>query len=292
MKKMYVAFTVILTMSLCAASAMAWGSATHAYIDERLNSKGPLLKLNQVYGGMATDIFTLEPGLQAVYLSNEFHCADGYAMWGGVSSSTTKALAYGFISHNQVWGADYFAHNYGCAGQPPTIGYIKWKADILHNLLPSELRAYLDSLPNGLGIELVRSVVEYAVDTLLIAKDPAIGAKVSAAAMWRDPDFPELLSAAFQDIPSAYVSEVEEQFRQAMISYGQILSLGQLGAIKQISNMAASLAQQLYGITIDSATIKSAMVTAMWLCAFDHMAAINQTILGVRYQMIGRGFYY
>jgi Mg2+/Co2+ transporter CorC len=79
------------------------------------------------------------------------------------------------------------------------------------------------------------------MDILLISRDPAIGAKVSAAALLRDPGFPQLLTATFGDMAPETIIAAEKQFRQAMISYGQMLALGQLVAIQQISDQAASL---------------------------------------------------
>jgi hypothetical protein len=165
------------------------------------------------------------------------------------------------------------------------------KAEKLFKLPPKDLQADLNGLPGGLGIELVRNVVEYAVDILLIPRDPAIGAKVSAAALLRDPEFPQLLSAAFPAMAAEIVAAAT-QFKHAMISYGQMLALGQLVAVLQISDQAASLAQQLYGVSIDSNTIRSAIITAMWLCALDYTGAINATINGVRAQMVNHGFNY
>lgn len=311
MKRMYVAITVALAMAFCAASAMAWGSATHAYIDERLNNKNALLKLNQVYGGMATDVFGfMADPFQSNYLGTAAHCADGNRMWRTSLFPTAKAQTYGFISHNQAWGADYFAHNYSCPGNlPPTEGYIQGKAAALFPLLEASLRPYLASLrlptaqEDALMMELLRDAVEYAVDILLIQQDPAIGAKVSVAALLRSPEFPLLLNTTFAWDFSRYfhlnyfqatqiISAAELQFRQIMLGYGQMLSQGQSKAVVQISAQAAALVSQLYGVGISPGLIEYVINLAMSQCAGDYMSAINHTINAVHSQMSSHGFIY
>jgi hypothetical protein len=308
---------VSLAMVLCAASAMAWGSATHAYIDERINNKVPLLKLNQVYGGMATDVFNfmvdpLHPDYQP-WLSTKVHCPDCSKMWHVSLLPTAKALTYGFISHNQAWGADFYAHNYSCPDNfPPTAGYIQEKAEALFPAIKPYLAALgLDEeQQQTLGMELLRDVIEYAVDILIIDQDKAIGPKVSAAALLRSPEFPLLLNAAYaQDFARTFhlnyfqatkiISTAELQFRQTMIGYGQILAQGKVAAVGQISAQLAVLAQQLFGIPLDPGLpglIETVINIAMGQCAGDFMTAIdngiNATIDAVRIQMGLHGFIY
>lgn len=311
MKRLYVAITVALALALCAVSAMAWGSATHAYIDEHLNNKGALLKLNQVYGGMAGDVFAfMADPLQSNYLATAAHCTDGHKMWRAAILPTAKAQTYGIISHNQAWGADFFAHNYSCPGNlPPTTGYVQYKAAVLFPSLQPKLHPYLASLglpseqEDALMMELLRDAIEYAVDILLIRQDSTIGAKVSAASLLRSPEFPLLLNATFawdfsRQFHLSYfqatkiISAAELQFRQMMLGYGQILAQGESEAIPQISAQAAALVRQLYGITINPGLIENVIDAAMVLCEPDYMIAINATVRSVRAQMAIHGFGY
>jgi hypothetical protein len=52
---------VILYVILFTSNAFPWGSATHAYIDDKIGKKLPLKNLNEIYGGMAADIFNFYP---------------------------------------------------------------------------------------------------------------------------------------------------------------------------------------------------------------------------------------
>jgi hypothetical protein len=313
MRKICMALTVALAMALCAASAMGWGSATHAYIDERINSKGPLLTLNQVYGGMAADVFNFmsdpsHPEYQ-IYLSTGVHCPECGNMWRVAFLPTAKALAYGFVSHNQKWAADFYAHNYSCPQNfPPTTGYIQNKAEALYNNVwfQAALVQYPELLdPNNkpFVMEVLRDVVEYAVDILLIRRDSSIGLKVSSAALLRSPEFPAMLNATYASgfsrqfglnyfEATKIIRAAEMQFRQNMIGYGQILALGEAAAIPQISEQLAGLAEQLFGLSIDSDVIEDVIGLAMWACADDYEHAINDTVNRVRIQMGAHGIFY
>jgi hypothetical protein len=313
MKTACAAISVTLAMVLCAASAMGWGSATHAYINERVNHKGPLLTLNQVYGGMATDVFNfmndpLHPEYQP-WLSTSVHCPECGNMWRVAFLPTAKALAYGFISHNQKWGADFYAHDYSCPNNdPPENGYIQDKAESLYN--NASFQAALVDYPvllepnnKEFTMELLRDVIEYAVDILIIRQDGAIGAKVTSAALLRNPEFPAMLNATYAGgfarqfglnffEATKIIRATELQFRQTMVVYGQILALREVAAIPLISEQLAVLASQLFRINLDSKVIESVIGLSMVECAYDYMDAINKTINDVRVEMDGQGIIY
>ena len=309
MKKLSMAMSVSLVMALCAASAMGWGSATHAYIDEHINSKGPLLKLNQVYGGMAADVFNFmtDPEHQA-YLATQAHCGGFNKMWHTALLPTAKAQAYGFVSHNQKWAADFFAHNYSCPfdNYLPTTGYIQIKAEALYNN-DLNIKGLVDALGYGLGMELLRDVIEYAVDILVIRQDGAIGQKVTFAALLRSAEFPLLLNSTYAwDFSRAFslnyfqatrvIAASESQFRQTMIAYGQILAQGEVEATAQMPDLLAGLAYQLFGIPVDSGQIAHVIDKAIQECQDDYLTdedyGINHAIEAVRLLMQSNRFIY
>jgi len=309
MKKFSTAMAISLVMAICAASAMGWGSATHAYIDEHINNKGPLLTLNQVYGGMAADVFNFmaDPQYQP-YLATQAHCGGFNKMWRIALLPTAKAQAFGFISHNQKWAADFFAHNYSCPPDNylPTTGYIQIKAEALYNT-DLNIKGLVDSLGYGLGMELLRDVIEYAVDILILRQDAAIGQKVTFAALLRSAEFPLLLNSTYAwDFSRAFslnyfqatrvIAASESQFRQTMIAYGQILAQGEAAATAQIPAQLALLAEQLFGITINPSDIANVIDLAKLYCEGDYMDAvdngINDTIDSVSERMQSHGFSY
>jgi hypothetical protein len=86
--------------------------------------------MHEIYGGMAPNIFNYmfdSPHLQDLYAAthNQFMKVGNAA-----KLNTGKALAYGFVSHNDEWGADFTAHHSGITlGQGE--GYIIAKAYLL-----------------------------------------------------------------------------------------------------------------------------------------------------------------
>ena len=96
---------VILLVMFSTSNAFSWGSATHAYIDDQIGKKLPLQNLNEIYGGMAADIFNfypeaLEPNTAYNYLYIQAHY-NSMALWSEAHKATNlgKALAFGFASH-------------------------------------------------------------------------------------------------------------------------------------------------------------------------------------------------
>lgn len=294
--------TVCLALLLSFTSAFGWGSATHAYIAERLNSKPPYLTLNQVYGAMAPDIFNL---MSPPTLSCLTHCNYFMEMWRLPALPTGKALAFGFVSHNQDWGADFFAHNPGCCGQTPSDGYIFVKAQML-DLYLSQSPAYI-ALTGGLDpavkMELLRDLVEYAVDILIKRADPAIGAKVMFAGQFRSPEFPVMLSAAYRDDVSRLLGirpvdavklivEVESVFQQTTIGYGQLLTLPEDQAVAAMAQQLALLAAP-YGIQPEDApSIALILWAAMAACQGDLMPTLADTVKSLSKEMQVRGIRY
>jgi len=103
---------VILGSVLMINQVFAWGSATHAYIDDHLGKKGPVRNLNEIYGGMAPDVFNyLFSKLNWLnYLYYETHYEDNMLVLKKADTVLEKAVAYGFVSHNGITGADATAH--------------------------------------------------------------------------------------------------------------------------------------------------------------------------------------
>src|SRR5512138_1476024 len=80
-----------------ATQAGAWGSATHVFIDDHLGAQGPLRNLNEIYGGMAPDVFNYlfdHPDLlQYLYVQTHY----GYLkVWEEADTLLGKAAVYGF----------------------------------------------------------------------------------------------------------------------------------------------------------------------------------------------------
>ena len=259
-RKNFVVMGVIcLGLLFSSSEAFSWGFATHAYMDDHLGKKGIQNNLNEIYGGVMPDLFnTLFDYPEYLdFLPVQTHLKS-MKVWKASRGDVEKSLAFGFVSHNDRWGADFTAHH-ACqtCGQP--VGYAYAKATVLLSEypLPSEL-----GIPDEIAVEIFHEIVENAVDILVKRTDPLIGDRLSSAAQQRSPRFPQLLVRAYAkrfasfagitELEAAqFIQAAENDFREAISSYGQILSQDEATAIQLISEQTANLAQgflALYGI--------------------------------------------
>jgi hypothetical protein len=304
--KRFAALCLVLLFSF--PSAFGWGSASHAYIAERLNNKAPLYMLNQAYGAMAPDVFNL---MSPASLSLLTHCNDWAQIWRLPALPTGKALAFGFVSHNQNWGADWFAHHPGCCGLSPTDGYVHRMAVALNFTLLSDpnyggyyqaLFKQLDTLDPNLRMELLRDLVEYAVDILVKRTDPAIGAKVMFAAAFRSPEFPWMLTAAYSDDVAAFlptrsridaaklILDAEADFQKTTLAYGQALMLSEGEVVEVFSEQLTAMAGA-YGIPPTAKPlVAGALQAAISICSqsdpnYNYNVALANAIQMVKVSM-------
>jgi hypothetical protein len=278
-------------------------------MDDQLGKKGTRNNLNEIYGGVMPDLFnTLFDYPEYLdFLPDQTHLKF-MKVWKASRGDVEKSLAFGFVSHNDRWGADYTAHH-ACqtCGQP--IGYAYAKANVLLSEapLPSELE-----IPDEIAIEIFHEIVENAVDILVKRTEPLIGDRLSSAAQQRSPRFPQLLVRAYAkrfaslagitELEAAqFIQAAESDFREAILSYGQILSWDEGDAIHSISEQTASLAQgflALYGITLPIGQedmvgmIISYMGLAMESCQDDYLEEIEATIPYVKHKLRIHGVTY
>ena len=163
--------------------------------------------LNEIYGGMDQNVFNyLFSNIEWLdYLYNETHYANFLSVWKKADTILEKSVAFGFVSHNGITGADATAHG-SYAYEDPN-GWI-----IAKDVKMSEIEAVKNVLlkfglteekQNGsieisaAGYELCHNFVESAVDLLIAQYDRRRGGKILAAALSRTPKFPELLVKAY-----------------------------------------------------------------------------------------------
>lgn len=293
----------VVSMVVCSAMAFAWGSAGHAYIDSRLLDEcGPLMQANAVYGGMVPDVFDYVFSVPCkADIANATH-TQFTMVWNALWNRPGKALAYGFVSHNDLWGADYSAHHSGITfgmGE----GYVIAKAKMLMAAapLPPEL-----PIPSELALELYHNFVETAIDVLIRRIDPAIGQKITAAALLRTSLFPTVLgrtygalfASCFGSAASAAeaIAAVEKEFRKSMVLYGQALSQDEGTAVQLLSQQTADMAEGFLGAPLPMsndevvALVVQLVQGAMQLCEYDFAAELDATAAQVGERMNAEGF--
>jgi hypothetical protein len=302
MKRLCYIIGMVIVLLGFTPSVYAWGSAIHAYIGERLGQKG-ILEANVVYGQMAADSFNFMfevPIDQSQYLYAVTH---GFTPLGLdtvlpvlklANTDREKAAAFGFVTHNNVNGADVTAH--GFPYNDPS-GYVIAKALELNQTLGPRLEQAGLDLPEGVLMEVSHTLVEYAADLLIRKHDRAIGARMLSAAITRDAGFPNLLAAAYApgfastfpafseaDARLLIISE-EAKFRRLMINYGTLLQYGDEKAKAEVINFLADIAPaflKAYGVEIQPdlllPIIKLGIEEALILCKSDLIPTVESTI--------------
>ncbi len=114
------------------SAAFSWNQATHAYIADHLGASAGHDNLNEMWGSVAPDFFNyvFDPALCPDWVADQTQGIDAdtvLKVWDAADSEKEKALAYGFVSHNNDWGADHTAHEASLTLEPDQ-GYIIIKA--------------------------------------------------------------------------------------------------------------------------------------------------------------------
>ena len=307
---------LVLILGLGASQAWAWGSATHTYIDDRLNRRGLGQKnLGEMYGGIAPDLFNYLFAPYQPYLYGQTH-DDFLKVWeaaGPGRSSVKRALAYGFVSHNDLWGADVTAHHNGLTfGQGQ--GYVIAKAQAMRTYLIDTFAYMGIPLDDKVALDLSHNFVEYGVDVLVKKLDGQVGAKMADAALKRNPTFPAMLVQAYGDDVAAHLSissqdaaqlilETEQSFRKTKIYEGQALMQDDAAAITLLAEELADFAQAYlagFGVTLPPGVGREQIVglaenfigLAMAMCQGDFAQELKATIAFVNEQLDTHGIAY
>ncbi|MEN6374163.1 MAG: hypothetical protein ABFD75_05175 [Smithella sp.] len=311
---------VILLALFTTSNAFSWGSATHAYIDEKIGKDGALKNLNEIYGGMAADIFNFYPdalkeGTANYYMYIQTHY-NSLALWSEAQKATNlgKALAFGFASHanGQLWppyagvyaGADYTAH--GPSGNDPGF-YVIDKAAALWNILKLQPEIQSLNLDEATGLLVSHNIIEFAIDIMVVYEMPngyTIGKKLINSALLRSPEFPVLLVKAYADgLASTFgmsrleaanmIISTERDFRRTTLIYGQgLIQKSENEAINYVASLLAQLSSEVYNITVDPGVVAGAILGAQDLCRNDYVGAINGTSKFVKKQLSKAGISY
>ena len=217
-------------------------------------------------------------------------------VWSSAKLKQEKALAYGFVSHNDLWGADSTAHRSGRTFGTEE-GYVISKASQLKSILETIPEYAALQLPDLISLEVSHNFVETGLDILIKRLDPQIGGRLSSAATRRSPVLPALLVRAYaRDLSllpemnhgkaTRLIQFAEKEFRKSMILYGQALTLDDATAIQLIAEQTADISMgflSAYGIPLPKGLdliplITFAIEQSITLCADDFAEEIATTI--------------
>jgi len=307
-KAFLAAGVIVLAVFFFSSEALPWGFATHTYIDDHIGKGKGIHNEDELYAGKAPDIFAYMfdlPYRGDLYIATHY---DFIKMWDASRNEVERSLACGFVSHNDMWGADSTAHYSGRTyGQAE--GYVITKAKDLLVMapLPPEL-----GIPDEAALEIVHELVENGVDILMKRADPMIGQRMISSAILRSPQFPRLLANAYagdisalagvsyQDAERLIIS-AENTLRTSLVLYGKLLTLDEAAAVQLLSEQTADLAEDflaLYGIQLPlpKEQVVELVIAytqlAMSLCESDYLQEINETVAHVDREMKAHGIVY
>jgi hypothetical protein len=293
------------------APLYAWGSATHAYIVREAGTKQGPTSLPAIYGAVLPDAFNAmfgDPHQDHLWTLTHY---EFMKLADKAESPSDKALAYGFASHNEAWGADQTAH-LSSIGHPDQGAVTKKQAGLAATLAP-QVRLFLlfNGVPNAQAVvdEILPTVAHTAIETaidLLIAQnqDPDIGQRLTLAARTRGWSAPILLCGAYaadfaatagttEAVAAPLIIAAENEFRYQMELYGTALS--QKDPIAALAEQGAEIAKQLLaarqGIIVDIPTDLMTQILAAAIDAVknDYAAELAATITHVRQELESHG---
>jgi hypothetical protein len=299
--------TAFLFLSSVSAPLYGWGSATHAYIAREVGDKQGPAALQEIYGALLPDVFNVmfgDPYQEPLWTLTHYEFMQ---LVDKAESPNDKALAFGFASHNEAWGADRTAH-ISAIGQPGS-GYVIRKSDELAATLGPQVRLFLlfSGVPNPSTVidevlpAVAHAAIETAVDLLVCQnQDPDLGQRLVLAARTRGWSAPILLCKAYaadlaatagttESVAAPLIVAAESEFRLQIELYGTALS--QPNPIDALTQQGAELAQQLLaakeGMIVDIPVdlMKQILDAATDAVKDDYAAELAATITQVRQEM-------
>jgi hypothetical protein len=262
--KQWTAFMVVIALVVSIPTGLlAWGAITHTYFATELGARWGNQNLQEIYGSTLPDVFNLMyDSPYKEYLWTQTHY-EFMKFAGEASGRSTKAAAYGFVSHNDDWGADKTAHH--SAMTNPGEGYVITKANaIVPALVPRLIDVLTDAgvqdpatVAQELAPALGENFIETAVDILVKRnEDPLAGFRLAVAAQLRDIRVPFMLSRAYaRDLAAEFgisrfmagliIIRAEYEYRDLMRLYGGVFLKSEDEIIELLAEQGAVLAQTL-----------------------------------------------
>jgi hypothetical protein len=288
-----------------------FGSATHAYIAREVGIKQGPACLLEVYGALLPDAFNMgfgDPYQDHLATLTHNECMK---LVEKATSPSDKALAFGFASHNEVWGADRTAHI--SSTSHPGSGYVTRKSDELATTLRPQVKLFLlfngvadaDAVLDQVLPGVAHDAIEAAIDLLVCQKeDPGVGQRLVLTARTQGWSAPILLCKAYaadlataagitEAVANPLIIAAESEFRRQIELYGTALS--QESPVDALAEQGVELAQQLLaaqqGIIVDIPVdlMKQILNAAIEAVKDDYAAELAATITQVRNELESHG---
>jgi hypothetical protein len=313
--------SVSLLLVLAISISYGWGNATHMYFSKQLGVPRGHLNYDEMYGSVLTDAFNLILDDKGFVMSDIMH----HNFMPFVQQARTcgqKAAVFGVASHNDNWGADWFAHHSLTTGD---LGYAESKGLELVSILVPEVTNILNNarppldpgipeyLANLISPELGHDLAETAVD-LCVKRgiDQYIGLEMVQAAKQRSSDVGQLLAETYAGTLASllnispveakkFILNAERANRDQVILYGRMFVLPEEQAIRALAvynaavaegYLEATLFQQLkqqFDITVSPTVVEAFIRAAICAVQDDYVATLTNTLDATRSELLTRG---
>ena len=255
MKKILVICFLFMAIIILAKPALSFNPAAHVYIADHV-FPNCADKINLYYGSVAPDLAQYTNTMKwkhDPFISTHYTYIDLRATaWG----TAQKSFAKGWITHNEGWGADYFAH--GTLANNYEDGYVTQKA--------GKLAATFDLIP-----EFAHFAIETAIDLRLKNEyDSTLGVKLFEANLLRSWLDRELLAKVlvFKYHETDWVTLISSEltFRDIVNQYAIALFLPEPLDKEAVIMLGVQLAEQQFGMTVDPDQLRTVLDAAIDLC--------------------------
>lgn len=249
----------------------AWCPATHIYIADWVFPECER-EIDLWYGSIAPDIeaWVVEPEKWPMAFRDTHY---NYIDLGSYEQgSIWEAFAWGWMTHNEKWGADYYAHVEDPFGT--NRGYIERKARELHKEFPEIKQNF------------AHWIVEIAVDFLIKNDDPTICEKLLKAAVFRSP-LDQLLLVKVMVWKEGRtdwgtLASAELAFRIILIRYARALALSSPDDKQALVELGAQLARDVLGMEVTLEELMEIFDFTTELCEDDYKEVVARTIDSIR----------
>jgi hypothetical protein len=290
-------------------TVFAWGTATHVYIAKKLDQQFGVANTQEMYGATLPDFPTLMFGdANAPFLYSQTHI-EFMKMVKLAPLGYQRAFAYGFASHNELWGADLTAHQQSLTTGPG--GYVTQKVPAVAAVLSPLVAAFLQGKvpdPGGMASELAPMLadtcIESAVDLLVSENEfEGAGVEMMLASGLRGSFVPGLLASAYskalaaeagitQAQAAAILVAAEAKNRQYLVTYGAMLTQPNrwdllAETIAQLAGeMLAAPPYNLPSVAVPPDLVKAGLDTARSVVLPDYSAEVAATVKHVGTQLL------
>jgi hypothetical protein len=284
-----------LIVLLVAPASFAWGPGTHTYIAGQINPSAA--NADRRYGAIAPDLNQMVSYDQNSPYFKATHHHSMY-VWdaAGADKPVQKDLAWGFVTHNEAWGADYTAH-ISSLTLDHSQGYVIQKSQQLCAVLTQQLtQAGMTQYLGLVTLDNCHFVLEYGIEIMMQNEHPELAAQLGEAASAHSAEsqalFANAFTAKYGPAFGTVIAYGDGQWRSLMATYAAVLGSSNPSNVDGMAMYLVFIGQTAHLIdpsldpTLVGALIKLALLDSMAICGNDYQDEVGATIRFVGHQLV------